>query len=374
MAAVRPISSMNQVTGLYGAVWSGLRHNRVALLGDSITEGVGSTSLDYPEFMNAYLGSQVLNAGVGGDTLGQMLARIDDVVNFNPSVCVILGGTNNCGSDAGVASAIATVPEITESLLNSGIRPVWCLVMPRSLASSNTRLKRLNRAIVSYCYDYGLTVIDTFSPFADSSGNYNAAYFTDGLHPNQLGYKLIADTVYQGLGISISPATMQLLPGEDTFAPNGNLTADSNGDGLADGFSVSVGNGGAYTASLEANPLGGNWQKISKTAGSNSNSYVQAAFSYSTMDYTAGDKIDIAVDIKTSSSLNGSKVYGIHGIGTDTRLFSDCTVPLTSSVRFQKTVTVVSTVSNAQLLLTIYGPGNADLYIGRILFQKRPTT
>lgn len=71
---------------------------RVVCLGDSITKGVhlpeGQT---YPAVLGRLLaGAEVINAGIGGNTSAQGLARLDrDVLSHRPQGVILLFGTND---------------------------------------------------------------------------------------------------------------------------------------------------------------------------------------------------------------------------------------------------------------------------------------
>lgn len=68
----------------------------IVCLGDSITEGVGSGPGEaYPELLSARLHTEVINAGVSGNTAADALARVDDVLAKDPWLVVVeLGGND----------------------------------------------------------------------------------------------------------------------------------------------------------------------------------------------------------------------------------------------------------------------------------------
>ena len=70
--------------------------NRVVFMGNSITEGWIQMR---PEFFN---NRDYINRGIGGQTTPQMLLRFrEDVINLNPSVVIILAGTNDIAGNSG---------------------------------------------------------------------------------------------------------------------------------------------------------------------------------------------------------------------------------------------------------------------------------
>lgn len=68
----------------------------IVVLGDSIAAGVGSgPGQAYPELLAARFGTEVVNAGVSGNTTADGLARIDKVLDENPWMVIIeLGGND----------------------------------------------------------------------------------------------------------------------------------------------------------------------------------------------------------------------------------------------------------------------------------------
>lgn len=68
----------------------------IVVLGDSIAAGVGSgPGQAYPELLAARFGTEVVNAGVSGNTTADGLARIDEVLEENPWMVIIeLGGND----------------------------------------------------------------------------------------------------------------------------------------------------------------------------------------------------------------------------------------------------------------------------------------
>jgi len=68
--------------------------NRVVFLGDSITQG---WNLD-----QSFPGKPYINRGISGQTTPQMLVRFrQDVIDLQPKVVVILGGTNDIAGNTG---------------------------------------------------------------------------------------------------------------------------------------------------------------------------------------------------------------------------------------------------------------------------------
>ena len=69
----------------------------VIALGDSLTAGVGATAgQDYVSELERLSGTDIINAGISGDTTEDVLARLEaDVLSQNPSVVILLVGGND---------------------------------------------------------------------------------------------------------------------------------------------------------------------------------------------------------------------------------------------------------------------------------------
>lgn len=160
----------------------------IVFLGDSITQGWGA------DFKGLFPGMKLANRGIGGDTTRGMLIRLqEDVLSLNPKGIVLLLGTNDI--EVGVpADAIGRNFEKIFSAIkahNPKVPVVLCRVFP-----SSPEKKRPSEAIkaVNALYentvrgDSQVTVVDTWTLFANPDGNANGAWFPDLLHLNPDGY------------------------------------------------------------------------------------------------------------------------------------------------------------------------------------------
>jgi len=64
-------------------------------------------------------------------------------------------------------------------------------LLPRR--SQETRIKELNREIMKLARSLKINGTETGALFLNNKGTLNESLFTDGLHPNAEGYKLLAD-------------------------------------------------------------------------------------------------------------------------------------------------------------------------------------
>lgn len=114
--------------------------------GDSITEGVIGAS--YVELLRAGLpGTQVVNAGVNGDTVVHLLRRVErDVIALDPDVVVIMVGLNDLTTVYGLRSSKAYYHALKN--LHSAIRPARFIRAYRQLIA---RLRERTSAQIALC-------------------------------------------------------------------------------------------------------------------------------------------------------------------------------------------------------------------------------
>ncbi len=164
----------------------------IVFFGDSITQGWGD------DFGGAFDdlgdGVTVANRGISGDTTRGMLYRLDqDVLSLDPAGVVMLMGTNDLEEHAGAATIAGNVRSIIQRLTqhNADMPIVLCRVMPSSEAKARPAdaIRAINAALATVAADFDqVTLVDTWTPFADENGNAKIAEFPDLLHPNAAGY------------------------------------------------------------------------------------------------------------------------------------------------------------------------------------------
>ncbi|MCA9136720.1 MAG: DUF1080 domain-containing protein [Planctomycetales bacterium] len=161
----------------------------VVFLGDSITQGWKD------DFSGAFEGMRKANRGISGDTTRGVLYRLDeDVISLNPSAVVMLMGTNDLEEKASPQTIADNVKLILEKLKEhrADMPIVLCEVFPSSASKARSadqikEINRLYRAIAKG--DPQITVVDTWTLFADENGDAKKEEFPDLLHPNPIGYQ-----------------------------------------------------------------------------------------------------------------------------------------------------------------------------------------
>lgn len=162
--------------------------NSIVFLGDSITQGWGST------MRGSFPGAKVANRGISGDTSRGMLVRLrEDVLALDPACVVMLMGTNDLEEKAEPETIAGNVQLILSELKkhNAKMPIVLCLVMPSSPTKSRPadKIQKINELYAAAVKGNSqVTVVDTWTLFADQNGDASKSEFPDLLHPNNVGY------------------------------------------------------------------------------------------------------------------------------------------------------------------------------------------
>ncbi len=165
-------------------------HGAVVFLGDSITQGWRDDFRGDFSDMTA----SAANRGISGDTTRGMLIRLDeDVLSLDPAGVVMLMGTNDLEEGAQPATIAGNVKLILDAITNHNdqVPIILCLVFPSSASKSRPadKISELNRLYRELAKGKSqITVVDTWTLFADAKGDAKVEEFPDLLHPNGIGY------------------------------------------------------------------------------------------------------------------------------------------------------------------------------------------
>jgi lysophospholipase L1-like esterase len=170
--------------------------NRVVFYGNSITEGWA------PRFPTMFPGKPYIGRGISGQTTPQLLVRFNqDVVALNPKVVVILAGTNDIAGNTG-PSTVEMIEENLRSMAEiakaHGIRVVMSSVLPvydypwRPGLEPAPKIIALNAWMKDYAAKNGAVYLDYHSAMADSRGGMRDGLSSDGVHPTEAGYRVMA--------------------------------------------------------------------------------------------------------------------------------------------------------------------------------------
>ncbi len=143
-----------------------------------------------------------MGRGISGQTTPQMLVRFrQDVIDLKPAVVVILAGTNDIAGNTG-PSTQAMIEDNLESMVElaraNGIRPVLSSVLPaydypwRPGVEPAPKIVALNAWMKQYAAEHHVVYLDYWSAMADARQGLRPELTTDGVHPNEAGYQVMA--------------------------------------------------------------------------------------------------------------------------------------------------------------------------------------
>ncbi len=174
---------------------------RIVILGDSLTAGLGLPPDEaYPALIQARLdardaGWQVINAGVSGDTSAGGMRRLDWSLDGGAAVVVVALGGNDALRGLPVADLRRNLERAVDRAKEAGARVVLAgMQAPTNTGPEYTTAFRAVYPAVAA--ERGATLV----PFLlEGVAGVEALNQADGIHPNQAGARLVADTVWRAL-------------------------------------------------------------------------------------------------------------------------------------------------------------------------------
>lgn len=171
----------------------------LVIIGDSLTEGYGvAKEKAYPALLEEKIKAdkkdwKVINSGVSGSTTASALSRVKWILKSKPDMVMIALGAND------------------------GLRGVKVETSKKNLDDAMALLKQAKIPMIvggmQIPPNFGQVYANQFkSMFSDLAKKYNAAFVPfilegvagnsnlnqpDGIHPNEEGQKIMADTVYK---------------------------------------------------------------------------------------------------------------------------------------------------------------------------------
>ena len=207
---------------------------RVVFMGNSITEGFA------PYFATLFAGKPYIGRGIGGQTTPQMLVRFrQDVIALHPSVVVILAGTNDIAGNTGPSSIemiednIASMAELAKA---NGIRVVLASVLPvfdypwKPGLQPAQKIVALNGWLQRYASTHDAVYLDYHSAMADERQGMKSTLASDGVHPNEAGYRVMAPLTERAIGQALGAAGGSEHAHGDAAAPPAAVSANGFGE------------------------------------------------------------------------------------------------------------------------------------------------
>lgn len=160
----------------------------VVAFGDSLVAGVGSTGGgDFVSLIASKIGEPVINMGVPGNTTKDGLARISTVIEKQPRVVLVLLGGNDYLKHVPIEETFANLDAIITKIHESGSMVVLLGVQGGVLSDPFApKFRELAKK-------HDLIYVPNIFKGVIGDGSLMA----DTIHPNNAGYAIIADRIYE---------------------------------------------------------------------------------------------------------------------------------------------------------------------------------
>jgi lysophospholipase L1-like esterase len=166
------------------------KSNVIVAFGDSLVEGTGSINNgDFVSVLSKKIGRPIVNLGIYGNTTAQGLARIDEVLAYNPGVVLVLFGGNDYLHDVPRNEVFQNLDTMVRKLQSHGAVVILLGIRGGIFADPYDPLFRKLAKTRGTLY-----VPDVLSGLIG-----NTKYMSDAVHPNNLGYDIIASRIYPEL-------------------------------------------------------------------------------------------------------------------------------------------------------------------------------
>ncbi|WP_028547236.1 SGNH/GDSL hydrolase family protein [Paenibacillus taiwanensis] len=187
--------------------------------GDSIALGIGASSNDKTwisifgtKIRNVIPDLNITNIAIGGLNTTEVMIELGNYLNQDPykyQAILISCGTNNARYDNNKRTtfevAQSNICSMIKFIKNSNAIPILCIppnfvynvheLYPQTYASdSYDYFQKLVKMIRNVGISEKVIVIDNYQLF-----NNNSSFLSDGVHPNDDGYRLMADNLYTTL-------------------------------------------------------------------------------------------------------------------------------------------------------------------------------
>ena len=167
---------------------------QIICFGDSLTKGYGaSDGKGYPYYLQQKVNCPVINLGINGNTSADGLRRINEVlkhINSLKTTVIIEFGANDFFRQVPLRQTRKNMENIIDKLISAGAHVV--VVSPQDIEMNDIYI-----LLKDVSEKKNVVFID---------GILNEIWnrrelFSDSVHPNSQGYKLVAEKIYNNLKI-----------------------------------------------------------------------------------------------------------------------------------------------------------------------------
>lgn len=177
---------------------------KLVCIGDSLTYGYGvSSKFSWVELLKTHFNMDVINKGINGDTTSGILSRsYRDVICEKPNYVIIMAGTNDILMDYPLMLIKDNIELLIKEAKENNIIPIVALQPPiigelaKIYWDSEINYEKVNlnlSAYITWLKSLKVTFINFYDQFLNK--NNIKSLYSDGIHPNAEGHKLMFDVV-----------------------------------------------------------------------------------------------------------------------------------------------------------------------------------
>lgn len=184
---------------------------KIVSIGDSLTTGFGVfKEKRWTDIASTTYNIPIINKGINGDTTSSMVCRFyDDVITLKPSHVIIMGGCNDFLSYRNLINVTNNIIEMLKDSESAHIIPILCTEIPVIPDIAKRKWSRTcdyeyvientikyREWILSYTNKNKIICLDFYKLFIDKFNLYSPKeLYIDGLHPSELGHRLMAEEI-----------------------------------------------------------------------------------------------------------------------------------------------------------------------------------
>ena len=195
-------------------------NSRIVFFGDSLTHRTGVTVSPIParRFCLDYSGSYVdilvkrvlihfpesnftyHNLGIGGNTVEDLLGRVEDVLELEPDWVVLFIGQNDANRFS-LDEYARNLEKLLQIFSDKGIGVIQLSTSPGLDEQKDEILDNYDKIIEKFCLQFGNQYVDGKTPFTkvltcNNKAEHAIPLFNQGCHMSELGNMLLADLVF----------------------------------------------------------------------------------------------------------------------------------------------------------------------------------
>jgi len=177
-------------------------NSSILFLGDSLTEGLGVDSKDaYPYLIELMIQNQlhknitVINGGVSGSTTSDAFARLKWYLKKKPSIVFIALGANDGLRGLDLKQSQKNLEKIIQYALDSNAK----VLLARMLIPPNYGIQYVNQFKKIYTDLQTKYKLKNIPFLLENVAGKKELNQRDGIHPNEKGHAIIAQTVFKYL-------------------------------------------------------------------------------------------------------------------------------------------------------------------------------